>query len=134
MLKQPSIAIQSGKKLACRPSETMKFSNVGQVRLNNVHILYMYIVGKYKIHFYDLQKKTGRKTSFWPAFLFIQDNLFILQFKKQAHDITEILLKEVLNTINLTIKKKYTEIYVKEQKQAPFQLFKISPSNVPRIY
>jgi len=29
-----SIRYDSGKKLACRPSETMKFSNVGQVRLN----------------------------------------------------------------------------------------------------
>ena len=105
----------------------MKFSNVGQVGLNNVHILYMYIVGKYKIHFYDLQKKTGRKTSFWPAFLFIQDNLFILQFKKQAHDVTEILLKEVLNTINLTLKKNILKFTLKSRNKPPFQLFKISP-------
>ena len=39
MLKQQYIAIKStrhdsGKKLSCRPSVTMKFSNVGQVRLN----------------------------------------------------------------------------------------------------
>ena len=43
MLKQQSIAIKSirydsGKKLACMPSETMKFSNVGQVRLNLIYI------------------------------------------------------------------------------------------------
>ena len=110
MLKQQSIAIQSGKKLACRSSETMKFSNVDQVRLNNVHILYIVycictLSENIKFIFTNLQKTTGRKTSFWPAFLFIQDNLFILQFKKQAHDITEILLKEVLNTINLTLNK-----------------------------
>jgi len=39
VLKQQSIAIKSirydsGKKLACWPCETMKFSNVGQMRLN----------------------------------------------------------------------------------------------------
>ena len=44
MLNQQSIAIKSirhdsGKKLACWPCETMKFSNVGEMRLSQGDML-----------------------------------------------------------------------------------------------